>query len=104
MIDFNNAESIDRAAKEFVSSHDLLKVDFSGYRKCHIGDDNDIAKHPGMKELIDKDKYGEYLGSFYNQLKREKSLDNVNYCEYICEFKMSSREQKNIYKWVGQEE
>lgn len=75
MIDFNNAESIDRAAKEFVSSHDLLKVDFSGYRKCHIGDDNDIAKHPGMKELIDKDKYGEYLGSFYNQLKSEKSLD-----------------------------
>lgn len=74
MIDFNNAESIDRAAKEFVSSHDLLKVDFSGYRKCQIGDDNDIAKHPGMKELIDKDKYGEYLGSFYNQLKREKSL------------------------------
>lgn len=45
MIDFNNAESIDRAAKEFVSSHDLLKVDFSGYRKCHIGNDNDIAKH-----------------------------------------------------------
>ncbi len=75
MIDFNNAESIDRAAKEFVSSHDLAAVDLSGYRKCHIGDADDIAKFPRLKELLTKDKYGEYLGSFYNQLKNEKELD-----------------------------
>ena len=75
MIDFNNAESIDRAAKEFVSSHDLLTLDFSGYRKCQIGDEDDMAKYPAIKELINKDKYGEYLGSFYNQLKNENSFD-----------------------------
>ena len=75
MIDFNNAESIDRAAKEFVSSHDLLKTDFTGYGKCHIGDADDIANHPAIKELINKDKYGEYLGSFYDQLRIEKALD-----------------------------
>ena len=74
MIDFNKAESIDRAAKEFVSSHDLLKVDFSGYRKCHIGDEDDIEKFPVLKEMIRKDKCGEYLGSYYNQLKNEKNL------------------------------
>ena len=75
MIDFNNAESIASAAKEFVSSHDLLSLDFSGYRKCHIGDEDDTEKFPVLKELISKDKYGEYLGSFYNQLKNENSLD-----------------------------
>ena len=75
MIDFNNAESIANAAKEFVSSHDLLTLDFSGYRKYHIGDADDMEKFPVLKELISKDKYGEYLGSFYNQLKNENSLD-----------------------------
>ena len=75
MIDFNNAESIASAAKEFVSSHDLLTLDFNGYRKCHIGDEDDIENFPVLKELISKDKYGEYLGSFYNQLKNENSLD-----------------------------
>ena len=78
MIDFNNAENIDRAAKDFFSSHDLLTLDFSGYRKCQIGDEDDIAKYPAIKELINKDKHGEYLGSFYNQLKNEKSLDKEN--------------------------
>ena len=75
MIDFNNAENIDRAAKDFFSSHDLLTLDFSGYKKCHIGDEDDMEKFPVLKELISKDKYGEYLGSFYNQLKNENSLD-----------------------------
>lgn len=58
MIDFNNAENIDRAAKDFVSSHDLLTLDFSGYRKCQIGDEDDISKYPAIKELINKDKHG----------------------------------------------
>ena len=53
-IDFNNAESIASAAKEFVSSHDLLSLDFSGYRKCQIGDEDDISKYPAIKELINK--------------------------------------------------
>lgn len=75
MIDFNNAESIAGAAKEFVSSHDLSAVDLSGYRKCHIGDADDIEKFPFLKELISKDKFGEYLGSYYYQLKNEKNLD-----------------------------
>ena len=43
----NNAESIDRAAKEFVSSHDLAAVAISYYptaNLCINGEDKNIYK------------------------------------------------------------
>ena len=78
MIDFNNAENIDRAAKDFVSSHDLLTLDFSGYRKCQIGDEDDIAKYPAIKELINKDLLPNKLSRVFSYRKIEQCSNNTN--------------------------
>lgn len=78
MIDFNDVSGLLNFYKDFVSSHDLESVDYSGYKQIHIGDEDDMASSKHLLELMAKDRYGEYLGRYYAQLKREKSLEKYN--------------------------
>lgn len=40
MIDFNDVQGLMDFYRDFMSSHDVENVDFSGYRKIRLGDDD----------------------------------------------------------------
>lgn len=57
-MDFNNVTDLLNGMKDYFDSHDIRKADIFQYEELKLGRKPD----PRIQELIDKDKYGEYIG------------------------------------------
>lgn len=57
-MDFNNVTELLNGMKEYYDSHDIRRSDIFQYEELKLGRNPD----PRIKELVDKDKYGEYIG------------------------------------------
>ena len=57
-MDLNNVSDLINGMKEFYDTHDIRKTDIFGYDSFELGRKAD----PKIKELVSKDKYGEYIG------------------------------------------
>ena len=58
MIDFNNVTELLNGMKEYYDSHDIRNSDIFKYEELKLGRNPD----PGIKDLVDRDKYGEHIG------------------------------------------
>jgi hypothetical protein len=57
-MDFNNVTDLLNGMKDYFDSHDIRKADIFQYEELKLSRKPD----PRIQELIDKDKYGEYIG------------------------------------------
>ena len=49
MIDFNDVQGLMDFYRDFMSSHDVENIDFSGYRKIRFGDEAEAASDDRLK-------------------------------------------------------
>ena len=57
-MDFNNVSDLLEGMRSYYDSHDIHKSDVSSYDAFKLNDNPE----PRLKALVDKDRYGEYLG------------------------------------------
>ena len=79
MIDFNNVQGLMDFYRDFMSSHDVENIDFSGYKKIRLSDEAEVASVDRLKELMEKDSCGECLGRYFHQIKGDDTDDKYRY-------------------------
>ena len=73
MIDFDNIQALIDYYRDFMSSHDVENMDFSGYKKINLFNKADLASDDHLRDLMEMDSHGEYLGRFFHEIKNDKS-------------------------------
>lgn len=73
MIDFDNIQGLIDYYRDFMSSHDVENMDFSGYKKINLFNRADLASDDHLRDLMEMDSHGEYLGRFFHEIKNDKS-------------------------------
>ena len=86
MIDFDNVQGLMEYFRDFMSSHDVENVDFSGYRKIRLDDEAEVASDYRLKELMERDSHGECLGSYFHQIKVDDTADKYKYKDVFAIF------------------
>ena len=86
MVDFDNIQGLMDFYREFMSSHDVENIDFSGYRKICLGDEAEAASDARLKEQMDRDSHGECLGRYFHQIKGDDTDDKYRYKDVFAIF------------------
>ena len=79
MIDFDNIQGLMDYFRDFMSSHDVENIDFSGYRKIRLNDEAEVTSDDRLKELMERDSCGECLGRYFHQIKADDTADKYQY-------------------------
>ena len=86
MIDFNDVQGLMDFYRDFMSSHDVENIDFSGYKKICLSDEAEVASDDRLKELMVKDSHGECLGRYFHQIKVDDTADKYKYKDVFAVF------------------
>ena len=86
MIDFDNIQGLIDYYRDFMSSHDVENMDFSGYKKINLFNKAELASNDRLRDLIEMDSHGEYLGRFFHEIKRDKPDDKYIDIDYFAVF------------------
>lgn len=86
MMDFDNIQGLIDYYRDFMSSHDLKNVDFSGYKKINLFNKADLASNDHLRNLMEMDSHGEYLGRYFHEIKSDKPDDKYIDIDYFAVF------------------
>ena len=74
MIDFNDIQGLVDFCRGLMSLHDPENLDLSGYRSVNLDDEAEVSSVEHLREMMEKDLRGEYLGRIFHHNKDHSGL------------------------------
>jgi len=93
-MDFNNVSDLLEGMRSYYDSHDINNTDVNSYDAFKLNDNPE----PRLKALVDKDRYGEYLGQV---LKRWTDPDDPMHMSDITVYLMPDDRVAGVVNHIG---